>query len=171
VRITAAQVPYCHGSARSRFKEQQTDGWLAPSSDTDPKEEIAPLIHTRALTAIHFPAAAALLFSSKRRSRSGTTNSALPQFKQISTCGKINTWGLSRFSSPVKWMAISAGNFLSLSDLHDLHLTVRPHGGPRRQKEDANARREQTTTDLLNYGWATHTSIHPSFRSVPESLI
>jgi hypothetical protein len=113
------------------------------------RRRLPPLIHTRALTAIHFPAAAALLFSSKRRSRSGTTNSALPQFKQISTCGKINTWGLSRFSSPVKWMAISAGNFLSLSDLHDLHLTVRPHGGPRRQKEDANARREQTTTDLL----------------------
>ena len=46
------------------------------------------------------------------RSLSGTTNSALPQFKQISTLGKSQTMVFLRLSDPEKCIAISVGKDL-----------------------------------------------------------
>lgn len=47
-------------------------------------------------------------------------NSVYPQFKQTTNAGKIQTCGLSRFFSPEKWIAISAGNLPAESDPQDL---------------------------------------------------
>jgi len=56
-----------------------------------------------------------------RNSFSGTEHSVKPQFKQIKSCGNTITCGLRRASSPPgKWIQISVGKKVWLSDWQDL---------------------------------------------------
>ena len=59
-----------------------------------------------------------------RRSLWGTINSAFPKFKQRNSSGNTQTMGLLRSSSPGKWMATSAVNFLHFSDRHPAHVMI-----------------------------------------------
>src|ERR1700752_824539 len=68
-----------------------------------------------------YPAAAASPLASWPNSSSGTTNSAVPQSKQIASLGDTQTTGFLIFSSPGKWMPISAVNSRSLTDPQDSH--------------------------------------------------
>jgi len=57
-------------------------------------------------------------------SLSGIVNSVSPQPKQTESLGKTNTMGLSRPSSPGKWIAISLLNICCLSDEHLVQVTA-----------------------------------------------
>jgi hypothetical protein len=55
-------------------------------------------------------------------SLSGTANSAKPHCKQTTSFGKTQTMGLSRPSSPGKWIAISPLKTLCFSEWHPLQV-------------------------------------------------
>src|ERR1700676_4829560 len=83
----------------------------------------------KVLTLSH-PAEALSPFARSRNlanSSSGTTNTAVPQYKQTTSSGNTHTTGLSMFLSPGECMPTSAVNLRRRTDPHDLHRMPPPH--------------------------------------------
>jgi len=64
------------------------------------------------------------IFPNRRNSWSAILSSVNPQSMQTRGLGNTKTVGLSTFSSPRMWTVISAANFVTFFDPHDLHAIV-----------------------------------------------